>query len=460
MAAEPVTPSEADERDRLGRFFLFIGSIVPDAAVNRVKASGALYRQKRLESSPENWLSVLALLQSDGAIACVTKLTGRNFNAMTSPPYAETTDQLLHALGRIPHLVLVHQHVLTGEPDEGAQEGWEPVAWPGYDERYEPPSPETRAQMLAAFKRHGINFVPYETNAELSVLASQFVEENERNLLLRVYVPTGRLFSEEAGRLLGLFREWLVQTTDVSVSQRTYSSGSGQVYELVGDDGHTSLVLSDRFDAFQQFIELCEKQPEEARLHLMQILSEADRHRAEALVFKYARESKRLRRDLHRARERKVLELKHQLEEELDEDLQDSRELESVIEALVPGSITSATILGPGTSGPSVIVHDGRTVNQQFIAKVEGHVIQSVQGDARFGPDATQLLGMIRDFGGPRAPELESALHELHDQAVPSEDRLRARQKLKGFLIELSGKVGDAAFELAKAWVESQVVKS
>ena len=131
--------------------------------------------------------------------------------------------------------------------------------------------------------------------------------------------------------MLGLFRDWLSQAADVRVSQKTYASGSGQVYELVGDDGITPMVLSDRFDEFQRFLDLCEDRPEAATCTLAGVLDEADRPRANAMVAKYARESKRLKRDLRRTRDAKVLELKYQLEEELDEGLEDSRALETIL---------------------------------------------------------------------------------------------------------------------------------
>lgn len=207
MADDLPEPRGENDDSRPRRYFLFIGASIPEAALSRVKASGMYYEQKRLESSPENWARIAAMLRSGGVTACFAKLTGKNFKRMLTPEFLIPAQRLVEALGQVRHAVLVHQQALTGEKREDDPDDWNREPWPGYRERYEPPSEEVRHYVLALFERHKINFVPYETNAELSVLAAQFVEENERNLLLRVYVPAGRLFADEAGRLLDLFRD-------------------------------------------------------------------------------------------------------------------------------------------------------------------------------------------------------------------------------------------------------------
>jgi hypothetical protein len=174
---------------------------------------------------------------------------------------------------------------------------------------------------------------------------------------------------------------------------------------------------------------------------------------------KYARESKRLKRDLRAARDRKVLELRYQLEEELDEELPSSRELEAVIEALIPTVSGPETALTAPIRPAPVVVYNQPTINTQLMQKVQGPVLQSVYGDVQLGPGALELVALVRELGGDRAPELESAVHELEDDSASSDDRLRARQRLKGFLIGAGAKVGEAAIEVAKAWVESKVVK-
>lgn len=138
----------------------------------------------------------------------------------------------------------------------------------------------------------------------------------------------------------------------------------------------------------------------------------------------------------------------------------DSRELEAIIDALVPGASQYATALNPVAGPQTIVVYNQPNINNQLLQKVEGPVMQSVYGDVRLGSEASELVALVREFGGDRAAELEFAVHELEDEAASSDGRLRARQKLKGFLIAAGARVGGAAVEVAQAWIESKVIKS
>jgi hypothetical protein len=98
-----------------------------------------------------------------------------------------------------------------------------------------------------------------------------------------------------------------------------------------------------------------------------------------------------------------------------------------------------------------------QTVNQQIIDTVEGTVLQGVQGTVNFGPEASELFALIGRFGEDQAAELESALHELEDDDARSSERLAAKQRIKMFLLNLSGKVGDAAVDVLKTYVEKRI---
>ncbi|GAA3301815.1 hypothetical protein GCM10020295_45960 [Streptomyces cinereospinus] len=88
---------------------------------------------------------------------------------------------------------------------------------------------------------------PYKTNAELSVLTASFIDDHEKNLLFRVYVPASRLYATEADRLINLFHEWLSRTGNHPVRQDGYRTPSGQVYEFYGDDSLTPASLQVNF---------------------------------------------------------------------------------------------------------------------------------------------------------------------------------------------------------------------
>ncbi|SRR5258708_11901511 len=95
-------------------------------------------------------------------------------------------------------------------------------------------------------------------------------------------------------------------------------------------------------------------------------------------------------------------------------------------------------------------------MNQQFIGKVEGVVAQSISGSQHFGVEAAQLIDAISRFGGTRAAELSTAVHELEDPGAPAPVRLGAKQKLLSFLARSGPQLGTAALKLMVRYIEDR----
>jgi len=444
------------------RFFLFIGSTTADAAVSHLKASGIFYRQKKLESNPPNWRAIVDLIEDQSLIGAVVKLTAENYGTLLQAPFGEVSGDFLAALSDVKHIVFVHESVLTGA---------EPPASPAFDvyddeddtyyryladHYFRPPREDVRLTVNQLLEDRNINVVPYRTNAELSVLAARFVEDNETNLLFRMYVPNGRIYAAEADKLLSLFREWLTQVKKQRVRQDGYRTGSGQIYEFFGDDDTTTEELATQFDDFSRFLELCVDEPGRAEEQLVSMgvasLAAAD------IVGRYGKNTRRLHLDLRHAREARVLSIRQQLESELIDVVPSGHpgwvDVDRMIQDAVPGSVDIGVALSPVSTsiGPANI-----TINQQIIETVQGTVIQGMQGTLNLGPEANELLDAIRLYGGAQVAELESALYELEDVDAKAVDRLGARQRLKGFLINVGDKLEDSAATLLQRYVESKL---
>jgi hypothetical protein len=437
------------------RYFVIIGNSAPEGAVSKLKTTGVYYEHKKLESSPENWQRIIDLVDRAECSGVVAKLTTSSLMIACSEGHVTVAENLFAAIASKPHVVYMHQQVMTGqsEPDEDDAE-WD-------DERYyyfDPPPDEIRLPVLALLDRHSVNVVPYETNAELSVLSGSFIEDHERNLLFRLYVPAGRIFAAEADKLLSLFKDWLTRVKKLRVRQDGYSTGSGEVYELIGED-MTSTDLVAQFSDFSEFLELCVSDPIAAveRLAKFGVESAA----AQEIVTRYGKETRRLQLDLRQAREAKILSITHRLESELLDVGQlgpgQWPQVESAVEALIPaaGNLLSPSggVLGPGSASPIIV---NQTVNQQIIEQVQGTVIQSIQGTVSLGPEARELLALIQQYGDDGKTHLESALHEVEDRDARASDRLGAKQKLKAFLWKLEGKVEDSAIKALQTYVESK----
>src|SRR5690606_23053951 len=116
---------------------------------------------------------------------------------------ADVSTRLITKLSSMRHVIFVHESILTGastQSDAFAEDDYF-----GPSPYFVPPESSVVDQVLAIFKKHRINMLAYTTNAELSVLASNFIEQNQRNLIFRVYVPSDGIFATEAKRVLELF---------------------------------------------------------------------------------------------------------------------------------------------------------------------------------------------------------------------------------------------------------------
>ena len=438
--------------------FLFLGSSVEEGTVNRLKAVGVPYRQKRLDSRVSNWEVIISLLESPSLKGVVVKLNARAYDLLTRENYATVAEQLMQHLSSLPHVVFVHDSLFSGGdslPEEPEDEDDEDAY---YDDRYRwhfgpPPPDDIRAAVEQLLERHRINVLPYQTNAELSVLASAFVDDHERDLLFRMYVPTGRLYSDEADRLVTLFRDWLSKVKGQAVRQDGYKTPAGQVYEFFGDNA-TGTDLAVQFADFSSFLDLCVDEPSGAVAQLE--TNGISKAASESIVSRYGREAKRLSLDLKHARETRLLELQHSLESELLDTVESatSSEIEAVLTRLLPLPSAGSPLasLAP-TGGGTLSVN----ISQQFVQTAEAIVTQNVQGTVNLGPQAHELLALIAQFGEGDAAQLESAVHELEDADARQADRLRARQRLKGFLTKLGGKVEETALTVLQRYLESKL---
>jgi len=436
-------------------FFLFLGSTTTDAAVSKLKASGVVYEHKRLESGPENWARIAAILRSPSLAGVVAKLTAKNFRLIAGSRFREPAEALFSALARTSNVVFVHEAILGDLVPRGPLAESEIIL----AEVFEPPSDEVRGKVLALLDRVGIVITPYRTNAELSVLTAAFVDDNESSLLFRVYVPRGRLYAAEGEKLLGLFRDWLREVKRARFREDGYATAHGRVYEFFGDGTTTSSTgLAESLGDFARFLELCVSDPRQARRDLG--ASGIAPGLVDELVSRYGKEGSRLSIDVRHARETRLLSLRQRLESELldaSAGIAEHATAAQILDSLVPDVGTAVGTL-PGTAiqlGQAPAVHV--TLNQQFIRRVEGMVIQDVSGSATLGADADALIELVRAYGGTSTTALETAVHEIEDPEARYAERLGAKQRLKTFLIGLSGKVEDHAVATLWKYLEGKM---
>jgi len=452
------------------KIVLFLGAADSEGVTAQLRAAGTLYKKKILDSRPENWESTISIFKEYDVSCVVVKLTRHTFSNLCSEKYVEVRKELLGLISSKPNLFMAHESLLTGEQDQSyveyiskkynydVDEDSDHIA-SFYSSMFAPPPAEVRQEVVDVLLSFGIDIVPYEKNVEFVVVASAFVEMHEKNLIFRIYVPSERMWANEAEKLLQLFREYLQKVSGLNVRHDQHRTNQGVVYEFFGGDSLEVGSLPKAFDEFSSFMDMCASNPE----HAKDLLASANLNKVEVfnLVEKYSKEARRLHVDIKQERERKLLAIRHGLEVDLAEHVRTEHDwniINRVIENSIPtvSGVLSALAID---RRPLPEAYKNLTINisPQIIEKVHGVVAQQVFGNQYLGPDAVQLLEVIDQYAGANKTTLASAVHELSDSSASSEDRITAKQRLKGFLFSVGGKIGDVAAGVLQSYIESQV---
>jgi hypothetical protein len=442
-------------------FFLFLGESDREGVTSKLKAAGWEYKKKRLESRLENWESIFEHLRAENLAGVLAKLNNSTYKLMALPEYAEATTRLFSSLQHLPHIIFVHESFFTGVSAPTLLLDTVDEDQYFYTSSYfELPELQVIERINALMDQHELNVVPYRKNAELTVMASAFIDQNEKNLIFRLYVPTGQMWAVEADKLLQLFRDYLGKVSGLRIRQDQYTTNQGIVYEFFGDHALAPSTFPREFDEFSKLLDKCMVNPSDA----IQMLADrsVDARAVHEIVERYAKEAKRLNVDLKHERERRVLSIRHRMESELV-DVAGTQinwgELNKLIDLSVPsiGGVSSA--IGFGNQIPATVIPSNITINlrPQIISSVQGIVSQEISGTQNFGVETSQLIDLIKLYGGSRATELTSAVYELEDGDARQEDRLSARQKLKAFLYKASSKISGVAFGVLQSYIESKL---
>jgi hypothetical protein len=181
------------------------------------------------------------------------------------------------------------------------------------------------------------------------------------------------------------------------------------------------------------------------------------------ILSRYAKEAKRLSVDLKHEREQKILSIRQRLESELVDNIpgeMDWTAISSLVNLVVPqvNGVHGAIAVDQESMRipfhpPNVTIN----VNPQIVDTVNGIVAQEISGDQHVGPEAQQLLELVKKYGGSDAQDLASSVHELEDSSAPKPGRFNAKQKLKKFLFAIAEKTGDVAARVLQPYIEKQL---
>ncbi len=430
---------------------LLLGNIAHEGVISLLKASKRQYKQKLLNSKPENWQSIVEYFDTFEISSVLIKLDPHVISLIASKDYEQVSRRLFQRIAKKPNMVFVYEDLLTGVA--GSDE-WDQLSWR--------PSKEDLDKVLKVIENLDLEIMPYKRNAQVTVLAESFLRDTEANLLFRVYVPSGRIWSNETDRLLQLFREYLSTVGHIAVRLDQQRTDKGIIYEFHGDEPKGEHGLSAEFADFTHFLDLCVRDQSAAEAIL--VSKSMDAKKLSEILVRYSKEAKRLHVDLKHERERKVLGIKQRLESELVDEIPgdiDWKAVNQLIEATVPSFSGTGASLMIGSTSRDIDTNNKASItiniNPKIVGTVNGVIAQEINGNQNLGAQGPELLELVQKYGETRANELVTAIYEVEDKRAPKPDRVRAGQKLKKFLIEVARKGGDIATGVPQKYIENQL---
>ena len=434
---------------------------------------------KILKSSVDNWESICKILEDDekDELIVLAKFTEYVLFLFCLPQYKEVSSRLMKALKRKKHAIFIYHNNFVGEFSCNKKHPWHDEVLDIDEEddfissfrgvstldewlkreclninpnEYE----ETVRAFVKDINKSGFNVIPYRKLVDIEVAGQNFIESIDQGLIFRVYVPNDRLWAKELDRFVILFRDYASATTNSDIKVVQNRTGKGVMFSLYSNDQSIdSSNIGALFDDFSTFLDLCTNDMAQAT----QLLERQNISGGEIgkIINRYTKEAKRLMIDLKHEREMKVLSIKHRFESEIFE-TEISEEIESYINNSVPQvSNPSGALLGTNQQVNASVVN----ITNNYIDQMEGIVANEVTGNIQSSPEDEQLRKLIENYVGisTEKTELNSALDELKDESLSSNERTVSWQKLQGFLGKVTDKVGDVGVQLLQKYLEQQL---
>jgi len=452
---EVLDPEDIDhnyytfELDPKKPLVLLLGTTGGEGSLNLLSTSNRQYKRKDLRSSIDNWKLITQYFVDFQINSVVVRITeGFIFN-FADEDYRKARDALFKKIANTPNIVFIYEPLLRKLRNTDYKK---------YSFNIDP---RTAQEILLSFEQLGVDLTPYSKTAELNVLAESFLLDTEKNLIFRMYVPNGRIWSEETDRLLQLFKDYLGRVAKVATRLDQRRTDQGVIYEFHGEDPQPGADLKSDFEDFSKLMDLCTTDTAAAESILNK--KDIDHREVLAILTKYSKEARRLQTDLKHEHERKTLSVRQRLESELvdltietKEALDIDRLIQSAIPSIYSTYIPLASILAPHTEQPRL---SGATINirPQIINTINAVIAHEIYGDQHLSTEDQKIIELINQHAGNKSTELISAVHELSDKGVPKSERLGAKQKIKNFLFEVGKRTTDVAVGVLQTYIERQI---
>jgi hypothetical protein len=435
---------------------LLLDYITNSNMMDHIKVANHQYKSKILKNSnPENWKKTLNLF-NEFRISCVLcKVSARLLWKMNDIRYGDYVRNLFQEISKYPNQFFIHKNYFTNFS--------EAIYYEKYAIDVEIDRDDLNIlekqfkESLDIMKAHGLEIIPYSTNAEMSVLATSFLEGIEKNLLFKLYIPNERIWSEPQGKIIKLFKEYLNNIFHSNIRLTEKHGRYGNSYELYGEIP-SNINLNEKFNEFTKFLNSFN----EGVKHAQDILEKSNISSIEVqkMLNLYQKESRRLLLDIKQESEQKILSLRHRLEvdiENLDvnltnEDYLTIRDFSDSI-SFANTNFNVFPSLKNISSLPTTI--NATFVKPNILNIANSAVSEIIFGDRNTDNNFNCIKNLICEYGGKEQDKLITSLLEARDEDLPITERKSAAAKIKSFLLtKVPESVSSVALGLLQSYIE------
>ena len=281
-----------------------------------------------------------------------------------------------------------------------------------------------------------INLWSYKYSNEIVVKIREFFENENSNVVFRSYILKDRIWANELDSFLNLFQEYITRIRGVNISFEQRRTDIGTIYVIQSTD--KSVVKSEfpQYVAeFDMFLTDCDQDIEKARETLRNYCKSPIE--VEQYIAKFQIRARRLKTDIRQEYERKMLLLRHELEN-------------AALEAQGTENIIP-TFTVPALPENTSVVINAREVK---MITVPGKLDKLILGDYTYNETDKQLLTYIENLSKENQ-DLITELRILKDEKASGDQKRSAWGKLKGFLSEHALDIGKLAFDLLSKYLET-----
>lgn len=454
---------------------LILDNIDRGTITTTLQTNGYYRKLKILNSSVKNWESICTILEEDdeNEIIVLGKFTEYTLFKMCIPEYREVVERLIDLLKTKKHIIFIYKDNLMGnfsyfqsvviketvfEVDdkedyffyrETGLKNW--LNYQGIQDT----EADYLKRVLKLIKRINVELtaLPYEKIIDIEISGQNFIENIAEGLLFRIYVPKDRIWSNEFDKFITLFRDYAsnIANEELKITQNRTDLGIiCSLYSINKDISESE--INDLYKEFTAFMDLCSSNPTEAQKLIDKL--DISEPKKQSILKKYIKESQRLLLDIKQEREIKIISIKHRFQNELQE-----YELSKDVIEYIENSVPSSELTKHLTFGNQTIQNQTIIINPQIISKVDGIVVNELNGHINFSPEEQELNKLIEKYTSSlsEATELLTSLYELKDNASSKEKKRGAWQKLYGFLGKVGDKVGDVGVALLTKYLEEKM---